>query len=429
MKKKIKFTILISFFLIILKFSPSLAVEIPQVYFEGDISNMTDKKEQREILLKYVSPEMNFEKNAKIKLQGSSSLAYPKKNYTIEFYEDIDMGQGWGEQSKYNLKANWTDKTAARNVVTAKIAGSVQKKYEVLDDLPNNGSIDGFPVEVYINNEFLGLYTWNIPKSAWMWNMDKDNPDHIVLGGDWYTEYVNLKKELDDFDGTGWDFEVGTKNDELIKNFNKLVRFINNSSDEEFIRDFESYINKDAWLNYIVMIYMIQGVDNTGKNMMLVTYNNGQTWYPCLYDLDGTFGELWDGTLSDSYKILPEEPIADHSTNNLIVRTIKCFPDEISNRWFSLRKNIFTKENILDEFNIFISSIPEEVYKKENEKWTGRPGDEITQIEEFLDYRLPYIDKIMYDRYTKINWEDVRGYFKIATGKFLELRRAHFYFK
>lgn len=415
MRKKLIFMVFIIFFAIFLKCTSSNAVEIPKVYFEGDISNMTSKKDERKIKIKYTSNDVNFEKFAKIKVQGSSSLVYDKKNYTINLYEDdsfnkkskVDVGHEWGEQSKYNLKANWIDKTHSRNVVSAKIAGKVQKKYNVLDELPNNGSIDGFPVEVYINNDFLGLYTWNIPKDAWMWKVDETDENQIVLEGGWYTEYVNLKKTLDGFDGTGWEIEVGEPNKETVQNFNRLVKFINESTDEEFINNIDSYINKDAILNYIEMVYLIQGIDNTGKNMMLLTYDNGRTWYPCLYDLDSTWGTWTDGKKATSYKILPEDDIADHSTNNLIVRIIKCFPDEITNRWFNLRNDIFSKENILMEFNDFKNSIPEETLRKEQVKWQNIPGYGYDQIEEFIDERLSYIDEIMNNRRT-INLEGVK---------------------
>ena len=406
MKIKIKFIIFLSFFIIAINCVKSLGADIPKVYIEGDISNMATKKDERNVLLKYKSNELNFEKNTKIKVQGSSSLAYEKKNYTINFYENdsfekkskIDMKRGWGEQSKYNLKANWIDKTHSRNIVSARIAGKVQEKYGVLNELPNHGSIDGFPVEVYINSEFLGLYTWNIPKDAWMWNIDEENPNHIVLEGSWFTEYSNFKKILDGFDGTGWEVEAGTANKETVSNFNRLVNFINNSSDEEFVRDFDKYLNKDATLNYLVMLYLVEGIDNTGKNMMLLTYDNGKTWYPCLYDLDSTWGTWTDGTLNKSYKILPEDDIADHSTNNLFLRMIKCMPNEISSRWFEFRQNIFSKENILKEFNIFLAEIPQESFEKEKSKWKEIPGYGIEQIEEFLNVRLDYIDDIMKQR-------------------------------
>lgn len=86
-------------------------IVIPKVYFEGDISNMTTKQDERNILLKYRSSQVNFDQYTKIKPQGTSSMIYEKKNYTINFYEDnsyttkqkvdVDFGN-WGAQ--YNKK-------------------------------------------------------------------------------------------------------------------------------------------------------------------------------------------------------------------------------------------------------------------------------------------------------------------------------------
>ena len=231
-----------------------------------------------------------------------------------------------------------------------------------------------------------------------MWNIEKDNPSHIVLEGSWFTEYVNFKKVLDGFDGTGWEVEAGTPNKETVQNFNRLVNFINNSTEQEFVRDFDKYLNKNATVNYLVMLYLIEGIDNTGKNMILLTYDNGKTWYPCLYDLDSTWGTWTDGSLNKSYKILPENEIADHSTNNLFKRMIKTMPDEISNRWFSLRKDIFSEDNILNQFNEFIENIPQESFRKEQDRWKEIPGYGMEQIEEFLKLRLNYIDGIMKEK-------------------------------
>ena len=137
--------------------------ELPKVYFVGDIADMNSKEDVRDIKLKYESKDLHFEAYTKIKIQGTSSLAYEKKNYTINLYEDeayenkMGVDVGFGSESKYCLKANWIDRTHARNIVTARLTSDIQKKYNLFMDTPNNGVIDGFPIEVYINGEFLGL--------------------------------------------------------------------------------------------------------------------------------------------------------------------------------------------------------------------------------------------------------------------------------
>ena len=62
MKKKIYFIIFLSFFIMFLICTKSKCAVIPKVYIQGNISNMNDKKDERNVLLKYKSDDLNFEK-------------------------------------------------------------------------------------------------------------------------------------------------------------------------------------------------------------------------------------------------------------------------------------------------------------------------------------------------------------------------------
>lgn len=397
MKKTIKI-LLIIFISLICSIKDIKAEELPKLYFEGNISNMTSKSDERKIKLTYTSENLNFNAYALIKLQGASSLSYEKKNYTIKLYEDDEytnkkkVDVGFGEESKYCLKANWVDMTHSRNIVTAKITSKIQKKYNLFTDTPNNGLIDGFPIEIYINNEFLGLYTLNIPKDEWMFNMDKDNPNHIVLSGISYTDATEFR---DYATFNEWEVEIGPETEETLEKLNRVIGFVINSTDEEFKENFENYFNLDATLNYYIMLDVGELFDNTSKNMLMVTYD-GEVWYPSLYDLDTSWGANWNGISLLDYNT----KIIDHANNNLLwIKFERNFNNEIANRYFELRKDILTKENILNEFNKFINSIPSESLEKENNRWNDIPGYEINQIEDFLNTRLPLTDDYMYNLY------------------------------
>ncbi len=375
------------------------ANEIPKFYFEGEILNLKTKKELRDIKVKYESYNKTIEAYAKIKLQGTSSLNYEKKNYTITFYEDesyedersIDFKFGWGTQSKYCLKANWVDKTHARNIVTANIAASAQAKYNVFSDTPHNGTIDGEPVEVYLNNEFLGLYTLNIPKDDWLFNMDDDNENHIVLsaasccGGTNFTRAATFED---------WEVEVGDESDETLEKLNRLSSFIRNSSDEEFKNNFKEYFNFDSILNYFVFLQFAQLRDNVCKNTLLVTYD-GKIWYTSLYDLDTSWGSEWNGK-----ELLNFSTPLNLEGNVLWNRFSKAFPNEIADRYFQLRDKLLSKDYVLNEFKMFNNSIPKTSFEKENERWKNIPGFDLSQIEEFLNVRVPVVDKLFTDMYT-----------------------------
>ena len=368
---------------------------IPKVYFSGDISEMYDKKDERNIKVKYESNDVNFESYASIKIQGSTSLKFEKKNYTINLYEDENLENkkkidfGWGEESKYCLKANWIDKTHARNVVTAKLVGEVQKKYKLFNTSPNYGAIDGFPVEIYINGDFLGLYTWNIPKDAWMFDMDENNPNHLAIVAEEWSNNTLFKEEPK---LGSWEFEVGESTEENFNKFKRLANFIMNSDNETFEKDFHEYLDLNATLNYFVLMEFAALNDNTSKNLIFVTYD-GNVWYPTLYDLDSSWGtNPWGTGKLDYYSSY------DFMASTFWQRFSETFSGEIANRYFELRKNILTKEHIMDLFYNFEKMIPEETFKKEENKWTMIPGYSYVQISNFLDARIKIIDRKMEKR-------------------------------
>ena len=231
--------------------------DIPKLYFEGNIEKMYEKSDVRDISFTYDDGESVTKGYATLKVQGTSSLGYDKKNYTINMYADeaheekLKIDLGWGAQSKYCLKANWIDRTHARNIVTANLVTQMQQKYNLLTEAPRNGAIDGFPIEIYNNGSFHGLYTFNIPKDDWQFAMDGDNPDHIVLGGEWHNDDGLFKAQATDFET--WSVEVGEESEETLAKLNRLLEFFVSTSDEEFKANFDQYMNLDALLNYYIM--------------------------------------------------------------------------------------------------------------------------------------------------------------------------------
>ncbi len=372
----------------------------PKLYLSGDMSKITDpaqtsKKIECNIDYEYRSSDDNFNGAATIKIQGSSSTQYAKKNYTINFYKDssysnkMKIDVGFGAQSKYCLKANWVDKTHSRNVVTAKLAGEMQAKYGLFESAPNNGAIDGFPVEVYINGEFHGLYTMNIPKDEWQFNMDGDNPNHIVICGENWKDPVLFKSVPTDLND--WTVEVGPEDDATLQKVQRLVDFVLNSSDSEFKANFSQYLNLDSTLNYYVMMHCGWMSDNRGKNMLLATYD-GKIWYPSLYDLDTTWGTHWTGGSLYNYS----SGFLDDGGSVLWQRMEKLYKKEIAARYFELREDVLSAEHIMETFNSFYDTIPAEVLARETEKWNTKetpiPGYDFTQIQAYLNSVLPRLD-------------------------------------
>ena len=224
--------------------------------------------------------------------------------------------------------------------------------------------------------------------------MDKNNPNHIVFAADTKNNSTNFKEKAT---YENWKLETGPQTKETLDKFNRLINFMKDSTNSEFKNNFHKYLNLDATLNYYVMLHTASLIDNTSKNLLIATYD-GEIWYPILYDLDTSWGVNWKGNELIDYTIDIDTSFND---NLLWKKLLTNFPNEIANRYFELRKEILTKNNILNKFNKFNQSIPTKTFVKEQNLWKDIPGYETSQIEEFLDVRLPLIDHKIYKLYKK----------------------------
>ena len=73
---------------------------------------------------------------------------------------------GWQREHKYVLKANYRDISQARNLIAASLwvdmVACRPNLFETLKRTSNYGAVDGFPVTVYHNRDYIGLYTMNL---------------------------------------------------------------------------------------------------------------------------------------------------------------------------------------------------------------------------------------------------------------------------
>lgn len=348
---------------------------------------------------------------ATLKWQGASSLSYDKKNFNIQFV-DAETGKGnklaicdkWGEQSKYTLKANYVDFTQARNVCSGKIYGKIVHTRRIDDEfdaLVNGGAIDGFPILIYINGTYQGLYTMNIPKDKWLFDMDKTGKQAIVMAEHW-GDSVSLKQHMSyDFASTCWELEFCSTEDDpeigtawVVDSFNEMMDFVNNNNGKAFKDGIRKYINVERAIDSMLYTWFIRGEDNTAKNILWVTYD-GVQWTPSVYDMDDSWGLVYHG--QSYYSPTGMMPNQTLGRNMLWDKLYENFFDEISARYAELRKKVLTHSKIMATFKSFIDSIPSAVYYYEGQKWPDMPSQDtnnIYRISDWVEQRL-----IAYDQF------------------------------
>lgn len=371
---------------------------IPVITLDGeclnDYQNWNDKSTYYPATLTFTEGNETFTMDIEIKPQGTSSMAYPKKNFTVKFPEGVEFVDKWGAQKKYVLKADYIDPTNSSNVVSAKLVAEMNKAYGLHEDTPNYGAIDGFPVFVKINGEDAGTFSLTIPKDTWMLNMDSDNPNHLLLACEGWTEACGMYSYNIDFEAD-WTFEVGEATEENMAAFTRVVQFVATADDETFVRDFDQYLDLDACINYICFANASFAVDNVAKNMLMATYD-GKVWYPILYDLDTLWGIDWTGTgFSEQYHTDKTALLTDG--NNLFYRVTRLFGDQVLERYQELRQGILSKEHIIESFESYTAQIPQEYRDINNALWYT-DGTHIRTIElmgQLMDEYLPLMDQNM----------------------------------
>ena len=387
--------------------------DIPKVFFTGELPTTKDNVLAE---LTYISKTLTFHSYVKIKCQGTSSMKYPKKNFTVALYEDEAREtkkkvafKNWGEQNKFCLKANWIDISHARNVVSARLWGDVVKtrpNYEDLPELlrtsPNQGAIDGFAIKVFYKGVYQGRYTWNIPKDAWMFNMDDELDNHCVLCGENYDS--GCFRALAKIDESDWSDEIHDTCPESIKTrWNEVINFVMNSTDEEFKSNISNYFDFPSLIDYHLFGLAVCGSDSYGKNQIYMTYD-GTKWIASMYDLDTTWGMYWNGeTLvpADYARTKFEDYVNGRLGNLLYSRIEQNFATELTTRWAELKSGPLSLINIINRFERFMDIVPSELVKEDyasttaNGAFTGIPSvnkNNLQQIRNFAVARQAWTD-------------------------------------
>ena len=386
-------------------------LDVPRLYFYGDALPTT--KDNVNLEMDYKSNTMKFHSYVKLKCQGTSSISYAKKNFTVALYEDSARSiklkknfKGWGAQNKFCLKANWVDSTHTRNISGARIAYDMVEsrpdspfKQELLK-CPRNGVVDGFPIKVYFNGEFWGIYTLNIPKDGWMFNMSEDNPNHIVLCAEKNTDGNNnlinscqFRKLWDGVDGGDWSYEFGTSSDTVKNSLNRCISFVMDATDEEFHDNISQYFDLYSLLDYYCFSYVTCHLDGLAKNMLLVTYD-GVVWGASLYDMDSIYGVNWNGAsfVSPEYKC-PEQ--YQEQFSRLWVRIEECFADELRARYTKLRQEALSLTNIIGHVEEIYDLLSPNMKTDETTKWLNIPqynANTITRFRNYMRDRVKYTD-------------------------------------
>lgn len=397
-----------------------LVNDIPIVTITGALPTAKSQGEYN-VVINYKSMTEEFKAYGTAKVQGDSSTEYPKKNFTIKLYSDSGrttklkkLFKNWDKaRNKFVLKANWIDHSHARNIVNARLWSQIMKSRSDFSSLPSlltsgNMAIDGFPVKVFNNGIYMGIYTWNLPKDS-LYGLDDNIDANAIVQGDSGTYSGSILWRASNMADGKWADETHDSMPTIITNgFNALLNFVYTSSDTDFVNNFSTHFDKQSIIDQYIFLYAGCIVDNIGKNQTFFTYN-GTYWYGGMYDMDGTWGlppyrvasvgwKSASTAFQSGYTAVAE---SGGITNLLYERVETLFGSDIQTRYAELRESVLSEDNVCSEFEKFIATIPPHIYDEDYASTTGSGNftniplastNNVQQIRQFVVDRLTYVD-------------------------------------
>lgn len=287
---------------------PSLL--IPKFSITDDLSNLSDWKKSSFI---YEENGRTIKGYLQANLQGFSSREWRKKNYKVKLYEDADCTKklkiafkpSWVPDSHFNLKANFIDATQAHNLVNAKLFANATAVTPIADETTRKGlsestqlgQMAGFPVELYVNGTYMGLYTLNTKKDDKSFGMDSNNKAHEAIEVNAETDMFNQGQTIDQ---KNFATILQKQADTNVKaGFDRFIAFLNDATDDDIKAHLQDYVDVKSAMNTWLFGILSQESDIWGRSMLLLTYDGGQHWFVTAYDLDATWGLSWDGKSLD----------------------------------------------------------------------------------------------------------------------------------
>ena len=387
---------------------------LPRIDFYGDISGMS-KNEKKVLEFCYIGATNYVYNNreaakrvsgfAKVKWQGASSIKYPKKNYSINLYKDgecieeynTEFKTGWGEHNKYVLKANYVDPSHARNIIGAKLWGQMVKSrnnssisYIKLKDYPNGGAVDGYPIRVYFNGEYKGLYTFNLPKDGYTFGMTEGTDYECLLSAEASTKGTKFES-LALINGEDFDYEVKPRDKSWVPtSFNAIYYALQKTDETEKRVALETCLDIHSIIDHMIFTTLLTANDNKDKNFLMGTYD-GTKWFLSQYDMDATFGNMWHGCGYYSY----DDSIENYKHGDLCKAIFDLYKAEFKNRYTHIRKNIINTGNLQYLLSNFLVDVPIKLFEIESEMYPSIPGtatNNIAQIMNYMEARFAVVD-------------------------------------
>lgn len=342
-----------------------------------------------------------IKQSSKIKIRGISSKLYDKKSYTIKFIDSIS-GQEISRNDILDLKPNYEYALNSMYEDESKIRDALSNNVwrEVNSNKKNNVKIKY--VEVIINNEYYGLYGLQEIINDYELEKSKDNSVLYKIDSNMIVYKHNLEKDIKDSTKIVYPNKYTEKDWQYLGELMNLVYY---SDSKEFKENILKYIDLDNFVDNFLLIESIYNFDGLLKNDILEYNINSGNFTKIPWDLDLTFGKVWDESenLKSKNDIKLSNMLLLDAGNNQVStyleqrlwqNNVGNFRQKVAKRWKELRSGFLETESFVNYANSLYDEVTESgAREREHERWPdGGYSTDNSFIEKFIRQRLPYLD-------------------------------------
>lgn len=196
------------------------------------------------------------------------------------------------------------------------------KPYYINEQPKALSGVRGEVVEVYLNDEYRGIYCFTECMDRKQLKLKKFDQDGTIHGTLW-----------------------------------NAIKFVINSNDDDFSNHVDEYFDLPVIQDYYLFINILGAIDNTGKNMYWAVYDKqkDKKITPAVWDLDLTVGCSTLLQYSEEF-ISPEYPLLDpfYLVTRLKQTDYNHFNQKVSERYKALRKTDFNPDNLYSRYESYI---------------------------------------------------------------------------
>ncbi len=361
-----------------------------------------------------------------------------KRNYHIKFINASDSSKmdrrffGLRNDNSWILDAGQIDMLRIRNRVMTELWLDLCRKPYYADREPNALlGVRGDMVEVMLNDRYAGIYALTEAMDRKQMKLAKyEEPDSVTSGKFhgmlWKSKIPDIISRMTYFYGYnnsndtwgGFEVKYPDPDDYLRTDFSTLgnaVRFVANSTNEEFRQHVGEYFDIPVIMDYWILINAVLAIDNGVKNIYWAVYDKQQDKKLTLaaWDLDCTVGQNWSNEPLHADNAAPDKNLGYF--NNLFLRLHELNPDSFCikavERYQLLRKDLLDADSIYNRFEKRINYLKQcGAIARETARWSGDSDlsfnqldfdAELAFIRNWLDVHLPYLDRTRFSPYIK----------------------------